>query len=187
VNLISLDKPVVITEADKGWTSEPRKLKPRQFAKLELQERFLSADHLPVEAVAAFAGSKSAFGKRHALATVFAVNAVFVNQAFQGKGCGLALYLKALELVSSKGYWLVNDTKRTTSESAVATWRAVFRYAVKTMEGVPLPERLFDYEKQAEVVGYREGDRVVSSHRPVMAAFGLNEAGAELLRQFLRG
>ena len=90
VNLISLGKPVSLTEEDKGWTAEPHKLKPRQFGKLELEKRFLTDDKLPEAAPEAFKGSKSALG-RLGVATVFAVGSVFVNKDFQGEGYGLAL------------------------------------------------------------------------------------------------
>jgi len=186
VNLVSTGRPVALTEEDRGWTAEPHKLKPGQFGKLELERRLIYRDHVPPEAVAAFMGSKSAF-KRDGWAYVYAVTAVFVSKNFQGEGYGLAMYLKALELASIKGYWLMNDVKRSTSPSATATWKAVFRYAAKTVEGPPPPERLFDYAKQKEMLGYRANalgryPTVVPTHRPVMAAFGLNERGVRALQ-----
>lgn len=188
VNLVSTGRPVTLTEDDFGWTAEPWKLKPRQFGKLQLERRFLSVSGVPTEAIAAFKGSKSAFSKRNELAEVFAVNSVFVSPDFQGEGYGLAMYLKALELVSVKGYWLVNDTKHSTTRGATATWKALFRYAAKTIEGPPPPERLFDYAKQEWAVGYTADalgrtPKVVQTHRPVLAAFGLNELGVMALER----
>jgi len=187
VNLVSTSRPVLLTEDDRGWTAEPWKLKPQQFGKLELEKRLLTLGSVPALAVAAFKGSKSAFSKRYELAEVFAVSSVFVNHDFQGEGYGLALYLKALELVSVRGYWLVNDMKSSTTASATRTWKALFRYAAKTVEGPPPPEKLFDYTKQAWVVGYRadalgSSPKVVLTHRPMMGAFGLNERGMRALQ-----
>jgi hypothetical protein len=187
VNLVSTSRPVALTEEETGWTAEPWKLKPRQFGKLELEKRLLGLSDVPAGAPLAFKGSKSAFGKRYQLAEMFAVVSVFVSGDFQGEGYGLAMYLKALELVSVKGYWLVNDTKHSTSAGASATWRALFRYADKTLEGPPPPQQLFDYEKQAWAVGYSANalsnrPTVVDTHRPVFAAFGLNRTGLKALQ-----
>jgi hypothetical protein len=188
VNLVSTDRPVTLTEKDMGWTAEPWKLKPRQFGKLELEKRFLGLKDVPAAAPLAFKGSKSAFGKRYELAEVFVVASVFVSKDFQREGYGLAMYLKALELASVKGYWLVNDTKLSTSAGAAATWKALFRYADKTLEGPPPPQEMFDYVTQTWKVGYRADafgnhPTVVSTHRHVFAAFGLNRMGAEALRR----
>ena len=189
INLLSTGRPVALTEEEHGWTAEPWKLKPRQFGKLEMTKRLLGLKDLPAGASAAFKGSKSAFGKHYMLAEVFAIASVFVSGDFRRSGYGLAMYMKALELASVKGYWLVNDTKLSTSAGAAATWRALFRYADKTLEGPPPPEELFDYEHQAWKVGYRpHADElssyptVVSTHRPVFAAFGLNRMGVKALR-----
>jgi hypothetical protein len=187
VNLISTGQPVDLTEEDQGWMSEPGKLKPRQFGKLELERRFLSENELPPGAVEAFKSSKSNLGK-HDLATVFAVSSVFVNQDFKSKGYGLAMYLKALELVSSRGYWLVNDTKRSTSGSAATTWKALFRYAQKTLEGPPPPQKLLDPETLEYILGYPDSWpslRVLPTHRPAMAAFGLNGAGKKAMEDLV--
>ena len=192
VNLVSTGRPVALTEEEKGWTAEAWKLKPRQFGKLELEKRLLPVSALPAAARTAFRGSKSAFSKRYELAEVLAVASVFVSGDFQGEGYGLAMYLKALELASVKGYWLANDTKRSTSDSAAATWRALFRYADKTLEGPPPPEELFDYERQVTAVGYRANalsryPTVVETHRPVFAAFGLNRMGVRALQRWKSG
>ena len=104
VNLVSTGRPVALTEEEKGWTAEAWKLKPRQFGKLELEKRLLPVSALPAAARTAFRGSKSAFSKRYELAEVLAVASVFVSGDFQGEGYGLAMYLKALELASVKGY-----------------------------------------------------------------------------------
>jgi len=180
--------PVEFSEEELGWVVEPEKLKPRQFGELQLERRLLQETELPEGAVDAFKGSKSAFD-RDDFSTVFAVNSVVVSGKFQGKGYGLALYLKALELVSSKGYWLVNDTKASTTGSAAATWKALFRYANKTLEGPPPPQELFDYENQKDTKGYKEFGgtgygipyRVVPTHRPAFCAFGLSGAGKKAL------
>lgn len=87
------------------------------------------------------------------------------------------MYLKALELASNQGYWLVNDTKRSTTESAYATWQALFRYTDATLVGPPAPENLFDYDRQEWAMGYHAeelgSDIIVPTHRPALAAFGL--------------
>ena len=99
VNLVSTGRPVALTEEEKGWTAEAWKLKPRQF---ELEKIYIH--RRGAAARTAFRGSKSAFSKRYELAEVLAVASVFVSGDFQGEGYGLAMYLKALELASVKGY-----------------------------------------------------------------------------------
>lgn len=58
----------------------------------------------------------------------------------------------------------------------------------KTLKGPPPPQEMFDYVTQTWKVGYRADafgnhPTVVSTHRPVFAAFGLNRMGAEALRR----
>ena len=181
VNLLGAGR-VSLTEHERGWMSEPHKLKPRQFGKLELDRRYLHKDVLPAGAPAAFVGTKSRFD-RHGFSNVLAVAGVFVGGAFQRQGYGLAMYLMALKIAASRGLWLVNDTKRSTSTEAQRTWRALFRYAARSIEGPPLPQELFDYKHQRMAVGYRHHgltsreDTVVATHRPVFGAFGLSGEG----------
>lgn len=185
VNLFSLSRPVELTEDDYGLTAEPHKIKPRQFGKLELEVRYLVDSQLPEGGVDVVLGTKTRASRRSGISKFYAVGAVFVNSKFRGEGYGLAMYLKALDFVSSKGLWMCNDTKRSTSESASGTWRALFRYANKTLEGPPPPQRLFDYAKQDWAMGYssRENNKdvVVPDHRPMYAAYGLNGRGQQIL------
>ena len=146
----------------------------------------------PAPPPGALQGLKSAFSKRYELAEVLAVASVFVSGDFQGEGYGLAMYLKALELASVKGYWLANDTKRSTSDSAAATWRALFRYADKTLEGPPPPEELFDLRIQVTAVatGPTRSRAIRRSWRRtdrVFAAFGLNRMGVRALQRWKSG
>jgi GNAT superfamily N-acetyltransferase len=188
VSLLSLaEKRARRTEWDEGYALDPRRLHPRQFGQLAFERRFLSKGDLPVGAEEAFKGSKSRFG-RNDFATVLSVNTVFVAEAYKRKGYGLAMYLKALEYVSSRGYWLTNDTRRSTTGEAASTWQALFRYAQKKIHGPPPPERLFDYEKQEWGTGYYEfasdySQKLVTAHRPVFAAYALNGAGRAMLEK----
>lgn len=202
INLFSTEKPKAVrdpgtinlhyknpqlTEKEEDWTLG-EKWKPKQIGKLYLEKRLLGSHKLAEGAPEAFKGSKSQASRKYNLSKVFAVYSVVIGGEYRNKGFGIALYLKALELASKRGLWLVNDTDSKTSGDAKRTWKALFRYASKTIMGPPAPELLFDYDKQEYEVGYRKynlgdgGDTVVPTHRPMFGAYGLNSSGKKIIQ-----
>ena len=202
INLFSTEKPKAVRVPRRlpgnpqlTWKEEGLTLgeewKPKQIGKLYLEKRFIHADDYAEGAPEAFKGSKS-WKPQNEMAEVFAVYSVVIAGEYRNKGYGIVLYLKALELASKRGLWLVNDTKVKTSRAAKRTWKALFRYANKTIMGPPAPSKLFDYDKQEWAVGYRkweqgrwgpfEDGKVVSTHRPMFGAYGLNGSGKKIIQ-----
>jgi hypothetical protein len=178
-DLFTNDLDVNLTDDEKNWSASPETFKPNQFARVELGKVLLSLDRVtdgePPPDVSAEATpfaqmlkavkTKSTPSKRSPeLATVFSTRGAIVGSQFQGKGYGIALFLKMLEYASDEGYWLVSDFKQSDSPAGQGAWRALQRYAQRQYEGVywttVLPPQ--------------------TSH-PFFAAYGVNPAGKKAL------
>lgn len=158
--------PVELTPYEKDWSISPGSFKPNQFARVEVEKKLLTLHRIEeFAAVLQTPRTKSTPPKRdpefsHVISLVGAV----VGSGFASKGYGLALWLKALKWATDKGYWLASDYGGGDSADAQRTWRALFKYAQHSYEGV-----------------YWRALLPPKASQEFFAAYGLNSAGEKAL------
>lgn len=169
-----------LSDVEKGYSYDPDSIKPDQFARLEIERESTGADYVPGLADALRAvKTKSTPKKNDDWTTLNSLRGVVVAPAFQGKGYGLALFLKALEFSTESGFWLANDFEGTDTADAQRTWRALEKYAEHFFEG----EMGINRESYGAVYGGK-WDAATLAHgaAPFFAAYGLNAKGKKALK-----